>query len=518
MPEGKKGIVAAGSIHTARAALTTLEAGGNAFDAAVAAFFAACVAEPVLASPGGGGFLLAWRSGDPILYDFFTQTPQQPTSSKLDFFPVHADFGTTTQEFHLGLGSCATPGAIRGICQVQRDCCRMSLKQLIEPALSLAREGFVVEDFLPILLDVVSRIYLASPQAREVFASKTHPGKILQDGERLNQLEMAGFLEALAGEGEDLFYRGEVARKITQSCRERGGHLAMDDFDRYVACKRHPLKVLYRDATIWTNPPPALGGTLIGLALKLIAGSSLPQHEFGSLAHLEILARTMQLTGRLKREHAGQFLGDLKRAESLLDKELLAAYQTILAKHPICPSGTTHISVIDADGHVAALNLSNGSGSGIMAPDCGFMLNNMLGEEDLNPAGFHQWKPNTRIASMMSPTLIFNREGVLATGSGGSNRIRSAILQVILNRIDFAMPVDEAVQNPRIHYENGLLNVEGKFSPKVVRQMEERFPKVKIWPDLNLFFGGAHTVLQRADGELEGVGDSRRMGVCLSLE
>ena len=518
MAGGKKGIVAAGSVHTARAALIALEAGGNAFDAAVSAFFAACVAEPVLASPGGGGFLLAWRGGDPVLYDFFTQTPRQPTEGKLDFFPVHADFGPTTQEFHLGLGSCATPGAIKGICMVRRDCCRLSLKQLIEPALSLAKEGFAVEDFLPLLLEVVSRIYLASPEAGSVFASKTHPGKILQNGERLTQPEMAGFLEALAVEGEDFFYRGEVARKIVQSCRERGGHLRMEDFEHYQAHKRRPLQVVYRDATIWTNPPPALGGTLIGLALKLLAGSSLPRHEFGSLAHLEILARAMQLTGRLKRERAGQFPGDLDMAASLLDKDLLAAYEAIGADRPVCPSGTTQIGVIDADGNVAALNISNGTGSGIMVPDCGFMLNNMLGEEDLNPAGFHQWKPNTRIASMMSPTMIFNREGVLATGSGGSNRIRSAILQVILNHIDFAMPVVEAVQSPRIHYENGLLHLERNFPPQVVRQLKERFSKVKVWPGCNMFFGGAHTVLQRADGEMAGTGDNRRLGVCRSLD
>ncbi len=292
----------------------------------------------------------------------------------------------------------------------------------------------------------------------------------------------------------------------------------MEDFKQYQAHKRRPLQVSYGDSTIWTNPPLALGGTLIGLALKLIAGSSLSRHKFGSLAHLEILARAMQLTGRLKRERAGEFPDDFDSAESLLDKDLLAAYRSIGADRPACPSDTTHISVIDADGNVAALNLSNGTGSGIMVSDCGFMLNNMLGEEDLNPAGFHQWKPNTRIASMMSPTLIFNRDGVLATGSGGSNRIRSAILQVILNHIDFAMPVDEAVQSPRIHYENGLLHLESNFSPQIVRQLKKRFSRVKVWPGFNMFFGGAHTVLQRADGEMAGTGDNRRLGVCLRLD
>lgn len=518
MSGGRKGIVAAGSVHTARAALTILEAGGNAFDAAVAAFFAACVAEPVLASPGGGGFLLANRSGEPVLYDFFTQTPLKQSKAELDFFPVHADFGTTTQEFHLGLGSCATPGAIRGISMVWRDCCRMPLKELIEPAFILAKNGFIVEDFLPILLEVVSQIYLASPEARKVFSSKTHPGKILQEGECLIHPEMALFLEALASEGEDFFYRGEVARNIVQSCQERGGHLTLEDFDQYQAHKRQPLKISYRGASIWTNPPPSLGGTLIALALRLIANSSFSNLEFGALAHLEILARTMQLTGRLKRESAGQSLGGPDSAEKMLDKNLLSSYQAILTHHDVCTSGTTHISIIDAEGNVAALNLSNGSGSGIMAPGCGFMLNNMLGEEDLNPAGFHQWRQDTRIASMMSPTFIFSKKGLLATGSGGSNRIRSAILQIILNSVDFAMDVSEAVNSPRIHYENGLLNLEGGFPPAVTEQMEERFPKLKLWPDRNLYFGGTHTVFHHVNGEMEGAGDPRRMGVCLNLD
>ncbi len=518
MAGARKGIVAAGSVHTARAALSALEAGGNAFDAAVAAFFAACVAEPVLASPGGGGFLLTWSGGgDPLVYDFFTQTPLKSSPEPVDFFPVHADFGTTTQEFHLGLASCAVPGAIRGICDVWRDRCRMPLKELVEPAYTLAREGIVVEDFLPVLLDVVSQIYLASPEARKVFSSKTHPCKVLQKGERLANPEMALFLETLASEGEDFFYRGEVASEIVKSCQEKGGHLTMEDFARYEAHKRQALQVSYRGASIWTNPPPSLGGTLIALALKLMATSSLPREEFGSLAHLEILARTMQLTGRVKRESAGGAPDDLESAESLLDTELLTSYRAILADHDVCTTGTTHISIIDARGNVAALNLSNGSGSGIMVPGCGFMLNNMLGEEDLNPAGFHRWKPDTRIASMMSPTLIFGKNGVLTTGSGGSNRIRSAILQVILNRIDFGMELAQAVESPRIHYENGLLNFEGGFLPTVVQQIEKRFSDVKLWPDINLFFGGAHTVCQRENGDLEGIGDPRRFGVCLSL-
>ena len=142
-------------------------------------------------------------------------------------------------------------------------------------------------------------------------------------------------------------------------------------------------------------------------------------------------------------------------------------------------------------------------------------MNNMLGEEDINPAGFHQWTENTRMASMMAPSLLVGHDGrEVALGSGGSNRIRTAILQVIVNLVDFGLPVDEAVAAPRIHYERGLLNLEGGIDPDLERRLAVDYDEVKLWPDLNLFYGGVHAVGYDPKGnDFFGGGDPRRGGV-----
>jgi gamma-glutamyltranspeptidase/glutathione hydrolase len=174
--------------------------------------------------------------------------------------------------------------------------------------------------------------------------------------------------------------------------------------------------------------------------------------------------------------------------------------------------------VVDGEGNAASVTTSNGEGSGYVIPGTGIMVNNMLGEEDLNPQGFHQWKENVRISSMMSPTILLkNNQPEIVLGSGGSKRIRTAILQVISNILDFKMSVSEAVDSPRIHWENNVLHVEPGF-------VEEEMNKTTLpahnqivrWKEKNLFFGGVHSVLETSDGLIEGAGDRRRDGVVVS--
>ncbi len=162
---------------------------------------------------------------------------------------------------------------------------------------------------------------------------------------------------------------------------------------------------------------------------------------------------------------------------------------------------------------MAALSLSNGEGCGTMLPGSGIMLNNMLGEEDLSPRGFHLWPENSRISSMMAPSLAFLADGsVAALGSGGSNRIRTAILQVLVNLIDFAQDAGRAVAAPRLHFENGLANLEEGFRPPASKAVAALAEEVMDWPRHSFFFGGVHTVTRTADGGLAAAGDPRRQG------
>ncbi len=509
-----KGIIAAGHPETAAAAAAILEEGGNAFDAALAGMCAACVAEPVLASLGGGGFLLASPgAGRPVLYDFFPQTPKA-RKPEAEFFAILADFGPAQQEFHIGMGSMATPGTVKGMFRVLDDLGSMPMARIVEPAIALARGGVRINALQAYILEVVASIYGSNDACRAIFSSPRRPGKLLGEGETLSMVEFADTLEALAGEGPDLFYRGDIARRLAEDCRDRGGHLTAADLAGYAVEVRRPLELAYAGRRLITNPPPSTGGILIAFALSLLAGGGLGKLGFGTSAHLERLARTMEATNRARvesrlHEAAGT------AAEVLLDPGFLDHYRRHVLGRPMASRGTTHIGVIDGAGNAAALTLTNGEGAAYLVPGTGIMVNNMLGEEDINPHGFDRWPEDLRMSSMMAPTLMVEPGGeMVAIGSGGSNRIRTAILQVLLNLIDFAMPIADAVASPRIHFEDGRLSIEDGFEEAEVAALGSAFPDIERWGGRNFFFGGAHCVVyDPRRRRFSGAGDPRRGGV-----
>ena len=513
-----KGAVACGHPATAAAAAEVLEAGGNAFDAALAAMCAATVCEPVLCSLGGGGFLLAQPAEGPArLYDFFVETPRRRRPvGEIDFYPILADFGTATQEFHIGLGAMAAPGAIKGLFEVHRDLARLPMARLVEPAVRLARDGVRLRPVDAYIFSVVGPILIARADSRGTY---TRPdGTLLGAGDTLRQPDLAASLEALAEEGEALLYQGELGRRLVEACRTAGGQLSAEDLASYRVERRRPLERRYRGARILTNPPPSSGGILIAFALELLAGRAPGRLRPGSAEHAALLTRVMGLTNRARIEsHLHEALSEAEEAAAaarLLDPTLLAAYAREVSGRPFAQRGTTHVSVADAAGNLAALTLSNGEGCGYVLPDSGIMMNNMLGEEDLNPLGFHRWPKGSRISSMMAPSLAILPDGtVAALGSGGSNRIRTVLLQVLVNLIDFDLPVAEAVEAPRLHFENGVANLEPGFDEDCPSALAALAETVKAWPPNNLFFGGVHAVSRDADGRLAAVGDPRRGGM-----
>lgn len=515
------GVVAAGHQDTASAAANILQAGGNAFDAALAALFSSCVAEPVLASLGGGGFLLAHTtsSRDPVLYDFFAHTPsQKPPVETLDFRPITADFGTAQQEFHIGMGSIAVPGVVRGIFRIHRDLCTLPLEVIVEPALQLARDGVRINSLQHYISTIVSPIIESSPEALRLHTCEDDTETIASLNQMVRQPEMADLFSALAREGEDLFYRGELATRLVADSKRGGGAIRQIDLDRYKVAARTPLSLNYRDTRLLTNPPPSIGGTLIAFTLALLEQSGLADLQPHSTNHLIQLSHAMQITQQLRHSQRIDASLDTPTSQRILSNSFLQSYRATLRKHASCARGTTQISIADSSGNIASMTLSNGEGSGYVLPDTGIMLNNMLGEEDINPHGFHCWPEDRRIASMMAPTLAFMPNGdVIATGSGGSNRIRSAILQVLINLIDFKMEASEAVELARIHFESGLLNLEQGIPDQTVADLILEFPEYQLWPERNLFFGGAHTVIYHNDGTTHGHGDSRRGGACIHV-
>ena len=507
------GVVAAGHEVTAKAAEEILRAGGNAYDAILAALCASTVAEPVLSSIGGGGFLLAAPHGEkPVVYDFFTQTPcQVRPESEMDFYGIHADFGTVTQEFHIGRASLGVPGVVKGVFDVHRDLGSMPLPDVFAPAIQFAKEGVVTSPYQAYLFNVVQATYQAGQACMDIYGSRKDEGAMIQEGEVLKNPALANFLDVLAIEGEDLFYRGEAAQRLVRDMAD-GGLISMEDMAGYTVEKREPLELHYHDVYIEMNSPPAAGGLLIAFGLKLLEKAGVKDLAPGSEEYVMLIADVLEKTllARADLEAGG------KSASCLLDEAYLSVYREQVLQRKMSTRGTTHMSVIDKDKNMASLTVSNGEGSGYVIPDTGIVMNNMLGEEDLNPHGFHAWTPNTRLSSMMTPTTILWPDGSrVATGSGGSNRIRTALLQLIVHLIDHGMPIEDAVSAPRIHFENGCLDIEGGFDGELV-DLCAAYPTHNRWDDRNMFFGGTHTVGVSNKG-FSGAGDPRRSGVCKIL-
>ena len=177
-------------------------------------------------------------------------------------------------------------------------------------------------------------------------------------------------------------------------------------------------------------------------------------------------------------------------------------------QQPSTSRGTTHVSVADDEGNIAAMTTSNGEGSGDLVPGTGIQLNNMLGEDDLHPGGFHAAPPGVRVSSMMSPTVVFGPDGRpgLVLGSGGSKRIRTAILQVICAVVDGGLDVGTAVNAPRLHWDTDHVEAEPGWDPTLIDALAARWP-VNVWPELDMYFGGVHAVSSTGAS-----GDPRRDG------
>ena len=284
--------------------------------------------------------------------------------------------------------------------------------------------------------------------------------------------------------------------------RASGGYLTRKDLAAYRVLVRDPLLVAGRKGRFVLNPPPASGGVLVGFGLKLARDMALG--SFGSARHLEAVSGVLHATGLARGEYGA--------SPVILSDEMCESYRMMIGERPLSQRGTTHISVVDQDGNLAAATLSNGSSSGRVVPKTGIMMNNMLGEADLSSNGFHQWPCGVRMISMMTPALYLGADGSsVALGSGGSNRIRSTMLQVMLNMDAFDMTLHGAVAAPRLHVEDGLLSVEPGFDDALLDGLSIK--NQQRWESEDMFFGGVHAAKVSADGAtFSAVGDGRRNG------
>ncbi|HTR73474.1 MAG TPA: gamma-glutamyltransferase [Solirubrobacteraceae bacterium] len=525
------GVIAAGHPATAKAGVEVLREGGNAVDAAVAAMLASFAAEPLLTGLGAGGHMLvAGGDWEPAVLDFFVQAPaRRDDGGAVELDAVDVSFGDAVQVFYIGPASCGIYGTPAGVCAAVERWGTMPLGRLAEPAVGLARDGVALNAGQAYVAEILGELLTSTPECAALWAPS---GRVLREGELVRNPELGDALELLAEEGAEPFYRGQIASEVCEWLWRRGGSLDAAELAAYAAIEREPVRVRYRDRLVLTNPPPSAGGTLLAYSLALLDRGARPPSLAGVLEAMEVA----------QAERTAEFLSGLAQ-DGFLERFLAAKL-----------GSTTHISVIDSAGRACAVTCTNGEGSGVVVPGTGIHVNNVMGEQDLNPLGFHRHPAGIRMPSMMAPTIVLLTdrsrrspiggegargrgagvvEGVgvgagasadaagastadgdveLVLGSAGSNRIRSAILQTIVGIVDHGLGAREAVDAPRMHVEGGIVYHEPGIDTSALRDDRDR--EIVRFQDLNLFFGGVQAV-RRLDGRLTGAGDPRRGGVAV---
>jgi gamma-glutamyltranspeptidase / glutathione hydrolase len=487
-----RGAVAAGHPLTAQAGAQALAAGGNAVDAAVAAALVSWVAESPLTGPGAGGFMLVHRARDRStrVFDFFVAIPglglSERTLGAMD--RVDVDYsGGSTQAFHIGAASCAIPGAALGLEAAHKSFGRLPWRELFQPAIEHARNGVELNDGQAYLHRILDLILRHTPESRDVYERN---GERLRPGDSLVQRDLAGTLELLGERGAQIFYEGELADAIVEHVRAYGGCFTGRDLREYRVIRRRPVTAAFCGEEFFSNPPPSRGGVLIAYGLPLLEEFGVG--EPGTAEGIDALARVMR-----------------EQLYAPTGRGLLRALELRAVAR-----GTTHISVVDGKGNAVALTASTGAGSGVVVPGTGIHLNNMIGEFDLAKPP----RPGARLSSMMSPSLVL-RDGAphLVVGSAGSLRLRGAVMQIVVNVVGHGLPVEEAIDRPRVHLQDDDLHCEGGHDEAELVKLEEQGWNVCRWRNRNLFFGGAAAVTLE-NGELAAAGDPRRGGAGVVVE
>lgn len=517
------GVIAAGHAVSAQAGADALLAGGNAVDAALGALLASFTCEPMLTGLGAGGYILIAKPGEqPVLLDFFVNAPGLGRAEGRPVAPMDAvevSFGHALQTFHGGPASCGVYGVPAGVALASERYGKLALSALTGPAAALARQGVALSEQQAYVVEIVGGLAGLTAESRELFAPS---GRLLSTGEIFRAPEVGDALDVLGAEGADPFYRGELAMRVAGWMAERGGTITSADLAAYEVAVREPLAVSYRGRMLLTNPPPAAGGLL--MAHTLMALDRLPAPIRGADL-VAAMARTQGL-------RTGEFSASLCD-ERFAERFLRPPGEGAAARGPdggesgsrvSTPASdelgsTTHVAALDRDGLACSMTTSNGSSSGVVVPGTGIHLNNMLGESDLNPAGFHRHEACSRLPSMMSPSVVIRDGAVeLVLGSAGSSRIRSAILQTVLRVVDEGLEAQAAIDAPRLHFEDGTVFAEPGISLEGVEALGgvdgDRYAQVHF-DARNLYFGGVQAVQRDRDGQFWGGGDPRRGGAAV---
>ncbi len=512
--------------HATEVGYDILQKGGNAVDAAVAVGFALAVTLPRAGNLGGGGFVLIYdKESDEIsAIDYRSAAPSSATSDLFLEKDKVIRFGHLVN---------AVPGSVAGLLKAHKDHGSLPLDDLLKPAISLAQDGFEVTHDLNYVLEWGKESMLANQASKDKFYDLNDAP--IQVRSILKQPNLAKTLFKIGKKGSEIFYKGEIAKWISEESLSSGGLITMEDMAAYKAKLREPIETSYRGYRVVTMPPAASGGLVLLQTLNILENFDLKELGHNSAKTVHLLSESMQ---RAYADRAA-YHGDPDYYDVPIEQMLNRQYSMDLAdqiSETRTPNGqifagdlrkynespdTTHFSIIDSKGNAVSNTYTLGSsfGSGVTIEKGGFLMNNQMrnfshfyGREDVKfgTSEANKLEPGKRMISTQTPTLVFKPDGqlLMILGSPGGGRIPNIITQVISNVIDHDMSFSEAVMAPRINQRlEGKLQLETGFSPDTILLLKQRGHE----PEISTTMGSVQAIFL-GNETIYGVADTRRPG------
>jgi len=525
----QQGMVASVDAMATQVGVDILRQGGNAVDAAVAVGYALAVTHPQAGNLGGGGFMmLRTKEGKTVAIDFREMAPEQATRDMFLDGEGNPDAKKSLTS-HLASG---TPGTVAGFSLALEKYGTLPLNKVIQPAIKLAQDGFIINSALADDLKTYgSEVLPHHANSKAIFWKDGEPFK---QGEKLVQTNLANSLTLIAQNGPDAFYKGAIAEQIADEMHQNGGLLSKADLANYKAIERTPISGEYRGYEVFSMPPPSSGGIHIVQILNILENFDLHKYGFGSADAMQLMAEAEKQAYADRSEYLGdpdfvkvpwQALTNKAYAKSIAERiDLNKAKPSSEIKPgklaPYESNQTTHFSVVDKDGNAVAVTytLNTTFGTGIVAGNTGILMNNEMDDFSAKPGVPNVYGlvggdanavgPKKRPLSSMSPTIVV-KDGKtwLVTGSPGGSRIITTVLQMVVNTVDFGMNVAEATNAPRFHHQwlPDELRVEKGFSPDTLKLLEGKGQKVVLKEAM----GSTQSIMVGPDGTLYGASDPR---------
>ncbi len=479
-----KGTLASGHEKTSEAGKEILLAGGNIFDACIASAFTAPMAEPLLTSLAGGGLMVAMTKKEAKSFDFFVNYPGLNGLKDIPFDLLKVVFTGGEQDFHIGGASAAVPGNIAGLLTAHQRLGRIPLKEVLTPAIELARNGLELTSIQSMTMDLLEPLLSKSQEGVKLFYNRNN--ERYKTGDIFKNIDYSNYLQTLTDKTSEEkiknYLNNEFTFLLLESLKGKT-HLSKIDLTNYEVKEAPVLSQKFLNRNLLTCPNPSLGGE----ALIEILGNYLKRKLPTSYLDTEFIKITGEVFKSFELTHKNEFF----------------------------KKGTTHISGTDELGNACSLSMTNGEGCGEFITGTGIMINNMLGEDDLCSPDPKDWLPGKRLGSMMAPTILFSKENpedTLVLGAGGSKRIRSSLSLITLLTIGYDMSLEEAINYPRINFDGSTFQLEPGLSQQSLDTLKSIAP-INIWRDKDFYFGGVHGVR----GLSEAYGDPRRDGRGLTI-